>query len=75
MIHGEVVNQPTSPSEQLASRLRGKVYQPNCDEYHRSRTVWNGGIDRNAALIAHCAGVSDIRARPDYAHAQNLCSP
>ena len=57
MIHGEVENQPTTPSGQLASRLRGKVYQPDCDDYHRSRTVWNGGIDRKPALIAHCAGV------------------
>ena len=72
MIHGEVEKQISRPSEQLASRLRGRVYEPGCDEYHRSRTVWNGSIDRKPALIAHCAGVSDIRHALEYAHANNL---
>jgi FAD/FMN-containing dehydrogenase len=72
MIHGEVETQVTDPRKQLAARLRGRIFLPDCAEYDRSRTVWNGSIDRKPALIVHCAGVSDIRHAVDYAHAHNL---
>jgi FAD/FMN-containing dehydrogenase len=72
MIHGEVETVITDPREQLASQLRGRVFLPDCPEYDRSRTVWNGSIDRRPALIVHCAGVSDIRHALSYAHAHNL---
>ncbi len=72
MIHGEEQAATTSPIEQLGTRLRGKVLQPDCTAYDQSRTVWNGSIDRRPALIVQCAGVSDIRQALEYARHHDL---
>ena len=66
MIHGETQAASTTVVEQLGSRLRGKVFEPNCADYDQSRAVWNGSIDRRPALIVQCAGVSDIRQALEY---------
>lgn len=45
---------------QLSDRFRGELVSPGHSSYDRHRAVWNGSIDRRPALIARCAGVSDV---------------
>ena len=44
----------------LAGMLRGELIHPESRDYDEARRVWNGNIDRRPALIARCAGVSDV---------------
>jgi hypothetical protein len=45
----------------LRASLRGALLQPSDDGYDAARRVWNGNIDRRPALVARCAGVSDVQ--------------
>jgi len=56
----------------LKMRLRGPLLVPGDDGYHESRTVWNGMIDRNPALVARCLGVADVIACVQFAREHNL---
>lgn len=44
----------------LRSSMRGPVLTASDEGYDRARAVWNAMIDRRPAVIARCAGVSDI---------------
>ncbi|MGD0602807.1 MAG: BBE domain-containing protein [Streptosporangiaceae bacterium] len=51
----------------LASLRRGftgQILLPNEDGYHQARRVWNAMADRRPAVIARCAGTSDVAAAP-----------
>ena len=54
------------------SSLRGELLTPGDAGYDATRTVWNGMIDKQPALIARCAGVSDVTACVNFARAHNL---
>jgi FAD/FMN-containing dehydrogenase len=54
------------------SRLRGGLITPADDGYEGARWVWNANIDRRPALIARCAGVSDVIASVEFARRQDL---
>ena len=44
----------------LATSLGGVLIRPDDATYDDERRIWNGSIDRRPALIARCAGVSDV---------------
>jgi FAD/FMN-containing dehydrogenase len=58
--------------EALASSLRGELIRPGDGTYDAHRRVWNGSIDRYPALIARCAGASDVIAAVRFARTHQL---
>lgn len=63
-----------SPSamEKFKASLRGALLQPGEAGYEEARRVWNGSIDKRPALIARCAGVSDVRHSVNFTRENNL---
>jgi FAD/FMN-containing dehydrogenase len=62
---GTDVSDPTvdpSAVRELETSFRGAIVRPGDPAYDEQRKVWNGSIDRLPALIARCAGVSDVAA-------------
>jgi hypothetical protein len=51
---------------------RGELVGPGDPSYDEHRKVWNGSIDRHPALIARCAGVSDVIAAVRFARRADL---
>jgi FAD/FMN-containing dehydrogenase len=56
----------------LRASLRGTLIDPADPEYDRARRVWNGMIDRHPALIARCAGASDVIRSVQFARERDL---
>lgn len=52
--------------------LRGQLLRPEDNGYNEARTIWNAMIDKRPALIARCAGVSDVISSVNFARANNL---
>jgi hypothetical protein len=46
--------------DELAPSFGGALVRPADATYDEQRRIWNGSIDRHPALIARCAGVSDV---------------
>jgi FAD/FMN-containing dehydrogenase len=64
---------PAAPaSDDLASRLRGRLIGPDDSGYDSGRSIWNGLIDRRPALIARCAGSGDVAAAVSFARESGL---
>ena len=61
-----------SAVEAFGGALRGPLLRPEQDGYDRARVVWNGMITRRPALIARCAGVSDVIAAVRFARTHRL---
>ena len=63
-----------SPSvvEKFRTSLRGPSFSPGEAAYDEARKVWNGAIDKRPALIAGCAGVSDVVLCVNFARENNL---
>lgn len=57
----------TAAIENFASNLRGGLLRPDDDGYDNARKIYNARIDRRPALIARCAGVSDVIRSVDFA--------
>ena len=82
MLEEEYKGQPSSSSasavleksgiEPLKASLRGELFQPGEEGYDAARTMYNAMIDRHPALIARCAGVSDVIAAVQFARSHNL---
>jgi FAD/FMN-containing dehydrogenase len=51
----------------LRSSMRGVLLQPEHEGYDEARQLWNAMIDRRPALIARCAGPSDVMAAVKFA--------
>jgi hypothetical protein len=51
----------------LRKALRGVLLQPSDDGYGEARTIWNGMITRQPALIARVSGVADVMACVNFA--------
>jgi len=58
--------------EEFKGSLRGQLILPEDDTYDEARTLWNAQIDKHPALIARCAGVSDVIGSVKFARANNL---
>jgi len=56
----------------FAAGLRGPLLRPGDGQYDEARKVWNGMIDRRPALIARCAGVTDVIAAVCFARTHGV---
>jgi len=56
----------------LEVSFTGELVSPEDATYDRRRAVWNGSIDRHPALIARCAGASDVSAAVTFARRAGL---
>lgn len=56
----------------FGSKLRGEVLRAGDAGYDAARRVWNGLIDRHPAVIARCAGTSDVVCAVDFARENDL---
>ena len=57
---------------ELRAQLAGEVLGPEDLGYDAARKVWNGMIDKRPAVIARCAGVSDVMRAVTFARANEL---
>src|SRR5947209_1307450 len=70
-----VAGQPSlgeATTRELREALRGELVLPGDAGYDEARSVWNGMIDRNPALIARCTGTSDVLAAIGFARSEGL---
>ena len=58
--------------EGFKTSLRGPLLRPDDAGYDEARKVWNANIDKRPALIAGCAGVSDVINAVNFARANHL---
>jgi len=58
--------------DDFGGRLRGQLLLPGNDGYDDARSVWNGMIDQNPAIIARCLGVADVVACVNFAREQGI---
>src|SRR5438128_9540154 len=61
-----------SAIEKFRASLRGPSFCLGEAGYDEARKVWNGAIDKRPALIARCAGVSDVIHCVNFARANDL---
>ena len=58
--------------EKLGEGLRGPILLPESAGYDDARRIWNGMIDRRPALIARCAGTSDVVDAVNFAREHDV---
>lgn len=58
----------------LEQVFRGELILPGDEGYEEQRRVWNGAIDRHPAIIARCAGVSDVLRTVGFAREHALAT-
>ena len=58
--------------ESFIGSLRGPVLRPGDDGYDEARKIFNGMIDKRPALIARCAGASDVIKSVNFARTNDL---
>lgn len=58
--------------DSFADTLHGPLLRPEDEGYAAARTVWNGMIDREPALISRCAGTADVIASVNFAREHDL---
>ena len=56
----------------LRASLRGQLLLAGDEGYEKARKVWNGSFDRRPALIARCAGASDVIKAVNFGRAHEL---
>ena len=59
-------------AQALDGSFGGQVLRPDDPGYDEARKVFNAMIDRRPAIIARCAGVSDVKAAVGLAREQGL---
>src|SRR5713226_9667998 len=58
--------------QELASHLRGALHRPGDAGYEQALRVYNGMIEKQPALIAHCVDVADVIAAVNFAREHEL---
>jgi FAD/FMN-containing dehydrogenase len=58
--------------EAFRTTLRGRLIEPENEDYDEARTVYNGMIDKRPLLIVRCAGVADVIAAVNLARDHDL---
>jgi FAD/FMN-containing dehydrogenase len=58
--------------ENFKTALRGELIQPNDENYHAARQLYNAMIDKHPQFIARCVDVTDIIIAVRFAQAQDL---
>ena len=71
-LNGDTADLGDAEVAAFRSALRGELLDPSEDDYDAARRVWNGNIDRRPALIARCAGVSDVQRAVVFAREHAL---
>jgi FAD/FMN-containing dehydrogenase len=61
-----------SAIQRLRTALHGELVTPADADYHQARRVWNAHIDKHPALIARCAGESDVVRAVQFAREHDL---
>src|SRR5262245_26272209 len=56
----------------LRASMRGQLLLAGDEGYEKARKVWNGSFDRRPALIARCAGPSDVIKAVNFGRAHEL---
>src|SRR4029079_8062149 len=69
---GKPVTLTASDLKDFRASLRGKLLLAQDDGYDQARRIWNGVFDRNPALIARCAGSSDVVQALNFARSHGL---
>jgi len=59
-------------TETFKSSLRGSLILPGEEGYDKSRTIWNGMIDKFPAVVVKSAGPSDVIAAVNFARENKL---
>lgn len=72
MLDGRSIELSATQVGGLRAALRGPLFCATDTGYDSARRVWNGNIDRRPALIARCAGVSDVQRAVVFAHTHAL---
>ncbi len=62
----------TAAVQELKTRLRGDLLQPEDVAYEAARKVYNGMIDRHPRLIAQCVDVADVMTSVNFAREHHL---
>src|SRR3954453_8722316 len=57
---------------ELSAAMRGRLVRPSDSDYDEARAIWNGAHDRYPALVAQCAGVSDVIGGLAFARSEEL---
>jgi FAD/FMN-containing dehydrogenase len=57
---------------ELSAAMRGRLVRPSDADYDQARAIWNGAHDRYPALVAQCAGVSDVIRALEFARSEEL---
>jgi len=52
--------------------LRGKVIEPDHEDYENARRIYNAMIDKRPLLIAQCADVADVIAAVNFGRGNNF---
>lgn len=65
------MNQKTT-AKKLKAGLRGELLLTDDPKYDEARSIWNGMIDRQPAMIARCLGVEDVITCVKFAREQGL---
>ncbi len=71
-LEGGTVTLAEAAVSEFADRLRGRLVLPDDGDYDQVRTVWNGLVDKHPALIARCAGNTDVSAAVEFARAHGI---
>ncbi len=58
--------------EELRNTLKGALILPNSENYHESRAIWNGMIDRKPICIVKCADVKDVVTAVNFGRKHQL---
>ena len=56
----------------FCSGFSGQALTPGHPEYDRSRSIWNGAIDRKPAVIAHCSNAAQVADAIRFARSSGL---
>jgi FAD/FMN-containing dehydrogenase len=59
-------------ADELHAEFQGRLIGPEDGDYDEARKIWNGMIDKRPALIAQCAGTSDVVAAVNFAREKGL---
>jgi FAD/FMN-containing dehydrogenase len=59
-------------ADELRPKFEGRLIAPEDGDFDEARKIWNGMIDKRPALIAQCAGTSDVVAAVNFAREKGL---
>ena len=58
--------------EEFKTQIRGEVILPDHENYHESRKVYNGMIDKRPGMIVKCVDAADVMSCVNYGRENDL---